>query len=631
MAVNLSPVGGVAAQFFNNNGVILTGGKIFTYAAGTSTPQVTYTSANGVTAHSNPIILDASGRVPSGEIWLTDGLSYKFVIKDSTDVLIGTYDNVVGINSNFVNFTNQQEIQTATASQTVFTLTTMQYEQGTNSLSVFVDGVNQYGPGAQYAYVETSPTIITFVNGLHVGALVKFTTSQINTASATDASQVSYTPAGAGAVVTNVQAKLRESVSVKDFGAVGDGIVNDAAAIQTTLNSGAGDVYVPDGVYLIDADLILPDNVCVYFSGDAVFKASANNRTFFKSTVSAYFSQIHNAQLDGNGKTGVTGFDMTNFRLNSGLFNPYMTLMETGFIGRQGCFGLKISNPTAYGVKFPIVFVENNSVVEVDNPVFDNSVVAGGDAAGTGVTIQYGTGTNLGARVVGGYIQGYTLGIDDAGVGTVVDGTYFEACTDVDIVAGTNARNGKYVNCEHWGPIGSACYRFRDTDAMVVSFPTMGSGARTEVFDVDSTNTNCTAFVTPSNAAFNSPIGDISGILVSGYTQDFTVTDASGAGLSITQNTQAYWTVSNNTATVSFDITYPVTTNASLTSLNLPIAARTGTSTYSGCGFTNYGTPVYLSGIGSTISVFSLATSGGLTNANMSGKRIAFTFTYIVA
>ena len=68
MAVNLSPVGGVAAQFFDNSGYPLTGGKLYTYAAGTTTPAATYTSSNGATAHSNPIVLDAAGRVPAGEI-----------------------------------------------------------------------------------------------------------------------------------------------------------------------------------------------------------------------------------------------------------------------------------------------------------------------------------------------------------------------------------------------------------------------------------------------------------------------------------------------------------------------------------------------------------------------------------
>ena len=251
MAVNLSPVGGVAAQFFDNSGNVLTGGKLHTYLAGTTTPAITYTTNAGNIPQSNPIILNASGRVPgSGEIWLTDGILYKFVLTDSNDVLIATYDNITGINSNFVNFTNQQEIQTATAGQTVFNLTTTSYQPGTNSLSVFVDGVNQYGPGAQYAYTETDSDTVTFVNGLHVGALVKFTTSQLNSnASGVDAEQVSYTPPFTGSVSTNVEAKLAQTVSVTDFGAVGDGIVDDTAAIQAAIDSGAVSIQWPEGTY----------------------------------------------------------------------------------------------------------------------------------------------------------------------------------------------------------------------------------------------------------------------------------------------------------------------------------------------------------------------------------------------
>jgi len=259
MAVTLSPVAGVAGQFFDNNGNPLVGGKLYAYIAGTTTPQASYASAAGGTAHANPIVLDAGGRVPGGEIWLTDGLQYKFVLKTLTDTLIGTYDNVVGINSNFVNFTNQQEIQTATAGQTVFTLATVTYSPGTNSLSVFVDGVNQYGPGATYAYLETDSTTITFLTGLHVGASVKFTTSQLNSgASAVTADTISYTPTGTGAVATTVQAKLRESVSVLDFGAVGNGVADDTAALQLALNAvvaNGQELYFPAGTYKISTTL----------------------------------------------------------------------------------------------------------------------------------------------------------------------------------------------------------------------------------------------------------------------------------------------------------------------------------------------------------------------------------------
>lgn len=96
MTVNISMLAGAAAQFFDNNGNPLSGGKLHTYAAGTTTPQATYTSSTGGTAHTNPIVLDAAGRVPSGEIWLTDSVIYKFILTTSSDVSVGTYDNIPG-------------------------------------------------------------------------------------------------------------------------------------------------------------------------------------------------------------------------------------------------------------------------------------------------------------------------------------------------------------------------------------------------------------------------------------------------------------------------------------------------------------------------------------------------------
>jgi hypothetical protein len=95
MAVNLSPIGN-GQQFFDNNGQPLNGGLIYTYQAGSTTPLASYTTISGNIANTNPIVLDAAGRPPT-DVWLTYGVYYKFVVKTSAAVTIGTYDNIYGI------------------------------------------------------------------------------------------------------------------------------------------------------------------------------------------------------------------------------------------------------------------------------------------------------------------------------------------------------------------------------------------------------------------------------------------------------------------------------------------------------------------------------------------------------
>lgn len=156
-------------QFFDANGNPLVGGKLYSYASGTSTPLATYTDYTGTTANTNPIILDSRGEA---NVWL-GGANYTLALRSATDVLIWS-----------------------------------------------VDGVNG-----------------TF-----------------------SAANVSYTPAGTGAVTTTVQAKLRQTVSVQDFGAVGNGTTDDTLAIQAAINalsaSGVGGtLLLPAGAYKITQNL----------------------------------------------------------------------------------------------------------------------------------------------------------------------------------------------------------------------------------------------------------------------------------------------------------------------------------------------------------------------------------------
>jgi hypothetical protein len=78
-------------QIFGTDGEPLVGGKIYTYAAGTSTPIATYTDYSAGTANTNPIILDSRGQA---NIWLLSTVSYKFIVRDADDVLLYTVDNI---------------------------------------------------------------------------------------------------------------------------------------------------------------------------------------------------------------------------------------------------------------------------------------------------------------------------------------------------------------------------------------------------------------------------------------------------------------------------------------------------------------------------------------------------------
>ena len=76
--------------FVDAAGEPLVGGQLYTYIAGTTTLQATYTDSTATTANTNPIILDSRGEA---NVWL-GGAIYKFVLKDADGALIWTVDNI---------------------------------------------------------------------------------------------------------------------------------------------------------------------------------------------------------------------------------------------------------------------------------------------------------------------------------------------------------------------------------------------------------------------------------------------------------------------------------------------------------------------------------------------------------
>jgi len=95
---------------------------------------------------------------------------------------------------------------------------------------------------------------------MSVSALTQYVEDNIVLPDPTNAADITYDPAGTGAVSRSVQAKLRDVVSVKDFGAVGDGVADDTAAIQAAVAyaaAGSGSaIYIPEGTFKVSGNLI---------------------------------------------------------------------------------------------------------------------------------------------------------------------------------------------------------------------------------------------------------------------------------------------------------------------------------------------------------------------------------------
>ena len=118
-----------------------------------------------------------------------------------------------------------------------------------------------------------------------------------------------YRAAGTGAVATNVQSKLREFVSVKDFGAVGDGVADDTLAFNAAIAAGKR-VFVPAGTYSV-ADIAVVNNMDVegerVLNSPSILLVRNNNSGAFTHSANAFLNNIRIANLTIRASAGVTG------------------------------------------------------------------------------------------------------------------------------------------------------------------------------------------------------------------------------------------------------------------------------------------------------------------------------------
>lgn len=146
--VYLSPV--FNGQTTDDNGNLASGFKLYTYAAGTTTPRATYTDQTGASTQANPIVLNARGE-PASPIWVLAGET-KFVLKTAADVEVRTIDDVAGIGTfgggsvdvNEADILNVDQIVGGTATAVTVNGTVLRWQNNGTTAATASNGVGRF-------------------------------------------------------------------------------------------------------------------------------------------------------------------------------------------------------------------------------------------------------------------------------------------------------------------------------------------------------------------------------------------------------------------------------------------------------------------------------------------------------
>lgn len=136
--------------------------------------------------------------------------------------------------------------------------------------------------GSVYKFVLKSATGVQLGVYDNISGINDFSTAPSNSSA-----NISFLPAGSGAVTRTVQAKLRDVVSVKDFGAVGDGVTNNSATLQAAINAtpAGGKLYIPAGTYSYSTGLTRGSAITII--GDGVSGAGGST-LYYTGTGNAF-------------------------------------------------------------------------------------------------------------------------------------------------------------------------------------------------------------------------------------------------------------------------------------------------------------------------------------------------------
>lgn len=374
MTTTLMPL---VKQQFSQNGVPVAGGKLFVYLAGTTNKATTYTDSTGDAPNTNPINLDANGQA---SVWLDPTVFYKFVLSPSTDTdpptnPYWTVDNVAAPAPVAVGNMTDEKGSGGTpgfAANVDFTpgttesLTLSNNYGSAENIWVTFDGLEQ-GPdtyslgGADNETLTFNAPIPVGVNKVYVKGGTALTVSIPASGSVTDSTvsggaaiqswKLSFLQNGVGAVVRSVQSKESDLLSVKDFGAKGDGVTDDTLAIMTAdavARLIGKRTYLPGAVYMASQFVV---NIGSSLYGDG------RNNTIIRQIAGSNVDLIYG--VNSNANWGVASPSPTGFAYNFDIRDLTLDGNCTAFSNTTYGSGIAI-----YGSRFRIRDVDIKNCAE---------------------------------------------------------------------------------------------------------------------------------------------------------------------------------------------------------------------------------------------------------------------------
>ena len=225
-----------------------------------------------------------------------------------------------------------------------------------------------------------------------------------NFAAVGNATGVTYTPPFTGGVAETLSAKLAQYVSVKDFGAVGDGVADDTAAINNAISTNL-DVFFPAGTYRMTSSVTIPTSTFTKFFGEGNIPVPSSK-----------------ILVDFNGPAFVSNAGSTSFYIFESLFCELSTpaSMPNGAFVKDSGYSVhcEFNKLVLSQFKQPAILLTAAFVCKFDHVLIQNCY-------DYGIKINAGTDNRF-VRVLADHTDGG--GMNLFGSGFVIDNYYTEWC-----------------------------------------------------------------------------------------------------------------------------------------------------------------------------------------------------------